>query len=168
MLLPYISKFFAKFLTSLMVKITLYCYIVHIGEDPILQSFPVDIDTNDSVALLKENIKKIRKNTLADIDAAELTLWGVNICCHGRGEKQPNCPRGHQKIIKSIKRKNVNIENNKKLKPRKLSSLKDVGECFGTQGIQPVKEHIQIIVKGPQEDTEESDDDDESNSDDDE
>ncbi|GES78677.1 hypothetical protein GLOIN_2v1636630 [Rhizophagus clarus] len=137
------------------------------GDDP-KQSSPVIIDINETVASLKVLIKESRKERFERVDVDDLTLWGVNICCHNKGEKLQSCPKGSEKTLKYIKKKNVNIENNKKLKPKKLSSFKKIREYFGKE---PVQEHIQIIVTSPikySEEEEEDDDVDESDDDEDE
>jgi hypothetical protein len=56
---------------------TIFCVIT--GESTV---FPIKIQKSEPVDILKDKIKEARRNTLAQFDAAQLTLYHVEIPVH--------------------------------------------------------------------------------------
>ena len=54
--------------------IPLFCWILDVSHSPFL----VDVDDSRTVGHLKEAIVKKKSNTLANIEADQLTLWKVS------------------------------------------------------------------------------------------
>ena len=58
--------------------IPLFCWILDVSHSPFL----VDIDDSRTVGHLKKAIVKEKSNTLANIEADQLTLWKVSSTFH--------------------------------------------------------------------------------------
>ena len=105
----------------------LFCLIN--GDSPAEHTFPVKILNTETVGDLKIAIKAINSIAFANIDAATLTLWKVNI------------PYEDEDRFKHL-----DFEDNKSDSIERLIALKMLEKYFPED---PAGEHIHIIVKRP-------------------
>jgi hypothetical protein len=107
-------------------NITLSCLIYN---DPIDQSFSIEIPQTSTVCNLKKLIKENRKHTFRDVDGDKLMLWKVDI------------PDDNEAIIKQLIFEDM-IFGSTEL----LIGTRTIAEYFA---VQPNKHCIHVIIKGP-------------------
>ena len=73
-----------------MADFLLNCFVL--GDDD-ERVFPVKIQRNDNVGILKDKIKKKKSHLLSDIDASDLDLWKVCSPIDDPTSKRPQAER---------------------------------------------------------------------------
>src|SRR5215203_847924 len=113
--------------SAAMTDITIICVIHHETAD---RAFPVRIAEKLLIGDLKESIKEKRPDIFANVPAALLVLWKVNIPINNANA-----------VLKDLV-----LENNEEKGVQELLPVKKIGKIFPDE---PAEEHIHIVVAPP-------------------